>query len=331
MSKNESLHKVLKALLRKPLSQSNIATHLTTEVDTKTVSSTLQTLIDKELIVKDEKDPLYKLNTSIPFCSVIILKTTWMFKALLCPLGYTEEIATIDLKATDNIDGLIEEIKGALKEFKTLYLNGENCIKTVLVAVQANLEQGDDGLLLDSPCLNEKNIPLASLLTNSLGIKTLAYDYAYSHKLSIRNNPTFNGENALTLGCSKGGVAIGILTNGQIIDGQNGTPINCSHMPYKYGFEQSLGNHSDHDTDALMYAIQTLAPLFNLHRVIVYGSTFDDHIEAIYKVQHELKQHQDPFFHDFVVEYHSYEFDEKHEELMILSYEALIDTLNFND
>lgn len=102
-------------------------------------------------------------------------------------------------------------------------------------------------------------------------------------------------------------------------------------MPYKYGFEQSLGNHSDHDTDALMYAIQTLAPLFNLHRVIVYGSTFDDHIEAIYKVQHELKQHQDPFFHDFVVEYHSYEFDEKHEELMILSYEALIDTLNFND
>jgi hypothetical protein len=149
-----------------------------------------------------------------------------MFKALLCPLGYTEEIATIDLKATDNIDGLIEEIKGALKEFKTLYLNGENCIKTVLVAVQANLEQGDDGLLLDSPCLNEKNIPLASLLTNSLGIKTLAYDYAYSHKLSIRNNPTFNGENALTLGCSKGGVAIGILTNGQIIDGQNRTPVN---------------------------------------------------------------------------------------------------------
>jgi hypothetical protein len=60
-------------------------------------------------------------------------------------------------------------------------------------------------------------------------------------------------------------------------------------------------------------------------------STFDDQIEAIYQVQQDLKHHQDPYFHDLTVEYHSYEFDEKHEELILLSYEALIDNLNLDD
>ena len=97
------------------------------------------------------------------------------------------------------------------------------------------------------------------------------------------------------------------------------------------GVLRALIDKTEYSTDALMYIIQTIAPLFNLHKVIVYGSTFDDQIEAIYQVQQDLKHHQDPYFHDLTVEYHSYEFDEKHEELILLSYEALIDNLNLDD
>lgn len=336
MAQTNYLQEILKVLHRMPCSQSDLCEKF--NLSKSHVHNLVSNLITPGLIQRSEQSE-YKqdfgrpkqtlsITPALPYSSVLIIHTSWMSRAYLYAYGYTEEIAFIDLEKTNNVDDFIKTINTAIDEFKKLYLQNSNGIKSVVVATQATIEQGPSGMMYRNNNLKETNIPLASLLTSGLNIKTYVYNYAYGHMLSLLHAPYLDTDNAMALSCGEGSVALGLFINGKIVLGRNNSFPECSHLPFKYGFEKSLGTYNRYTHDALLYAIESIAPIYNLNHIIVAGSCFDDHLETIYKVGQELKYHKDPIFHNMSIEYRGLDIEKHQLELIYLSFDALVDELN---
>lgn len=144
------------------------------------------------------------------------------------------------------------------------------------------------------------------------------------HLLCLQNSQYLGADSALALLCGDGSVAMGFFINGKIAFGTNQTFPECSHLPYPYGFERSLGSYTKHTANALCYAIEVLAPIYKHKRVILTGSCFADHPEVIVKAQQTLRRSSNSVLNKIQLEYWPLEIEQYREELVCLRFTELI-------
>ncbi len=330
------LSMILKILHRRPCSQAELCQQLS--LSKSHIHSLVSNLITPGLVEKvsnseynqEQGRPRQNLaiTRNLHYCSVLVVHHSCEFRAYLFAYGRPEEIAVKDLAHVDSVELFIKEIADAIAEFSSLYLPDREAIKAVTVATQATIEQGDDGIMYRNNLLKDENVPLAKLMFKAMGIKTYVYNYAYGHMLTLLHAPSLNTDNAMVLSCGEGSVALGVFLDNTMILGRNNSFPECSHLPFKYGFEESLGFFGPHTQEALMFAICAIAPIYNIDHVIVAGSCFDEHLDIIYKVQQELKGKADPLLHNLVLEYRGLEIEQHLNELVYLSFDAIVDVLD---
>ncbi len=330
------LSEILKILHRKPCSQAELCQKLS--LSKSHIHSLVANLITPGLIEKVDQTEYNQeqgrprqnlaITHNLHYCSVLIVHHCWEFKAYLLAYGVVEEIASKDLLQVDSVELFIKEVGKVIDEFVKLYLPERDAIKAITIATQATIEQGCSGMMYRNNLLKDENVPLAKLMFESLGIKTYVYNYAYGHMLTLLHAPSLNTDNAMVLSCGEGSVALGVFLDNKMILGRNNSFPECSHLPFKYGFEQSLGLFGAHTQDALMFAICAIAPIYNIDHVIVAGSCFDEHLDIIYKVQQELRKQADPLLHNLIIEYRGLEIEQHLNELIYLSFDAVVDVLD---
>ena len=330
------LSEILKILHRKPCSQAELCQQLS--LSKSHIHSLVSNLITPGLVEKVEQTEYnqeqgrprqnLQITHNLHYCSVLIVHHSWEFKAYLLAYGVTEEIASKELKQVNTVELFIKEIREVIDEFAELYLPEREAIKAITVATQATIEQGSSGMMYRNNLLSDENVPLAKMMFDAIGIRTFIYNYAYGHMLTLLHAPSLNTENAMALSCGEGSVALGVFLDKKMLLGRNNSFPECSHLPFKYGFEKSLGIYGPHTQEALMFAICAIAPIYNINHVIVAGSCFDEHLDIIYKVQQELKRQSDPLLHNLVIEYRGLEIEQHLNELIYLSFDALVEVLN---
>ena len=57
------------------------------------------------------------ITRNIHYCTVLVIHTSWKFRAYLFAYGMVEEIASKDLAQTDSAKTFIEELKECISEF----------------------------------------------------------------------------------------------------------------------------------------------------------------------------------------------------------------------
>lgn len=269
-----------------------------------------------------------RITKKLHYCSILIIHTSWKFRAYLLGYGSTEEIAQKDLMQTDSADVFIQEVNDCVDEFSKIYLDSKKSILSIVIATQATIEQGEDGIMYRNNLLKDENIPFAKMLREKIGVRCFVYNYAYGHMLALLHAKDLNTDNAMVLSCGEGSVALGIFLNNQMLLGRNNSFPECSHLPFKYGFENSLGKFGEHTKEALLFAINAIAPIYNINHVILAGSCFDNHLNIIYEASLELKSQKDPLLQKLKLEYRGQEIEQHFLELVYLSFDALVDVLN---
>lgn len=336
MNDANPLCQILKILHRKSCSQAELCEQLGFSKSHmhKLVSNLITPGIiekaDSSEYIQEQGRPRQNLiiTKNLHYCSVLVIHTSWKYRAYLLAYGLTEEIAYKDLNQTDSASVFIEELNDCIDEFSKVYLAGKSSILSIVIATQATIEQGENGIMYRNNLLKDENITFAKMLKDKIGIRCFVYNYAYGHMLALLHAKELNTDNAMVLSCGEGSVALGIFLNNQLLLGRNNSFPECSHLPFKYGFENSLGTYGEHTKEALLFAINAIAPIYNINHVILAGSCFDDHLDIIYKVSLELKEQQDPLLQKLHLEYRGQEIEQHFLELVYLSFDSLVDVLN---
>lgn len=336
MNEVNPLCQILKILHRKPCSQVELCEQLGFSKSHmhKLVSNLVTPGIikrsDSQEYEQEQGRPRQKLTIThnLQYCSVLVIHTSWKFRAYLLAYGLTEEIAYKDLPQTDSASVFIKELTDCIDEFTKLYLSDKKSILSIVIATQATIEQGENGIMYRNNLLKDENITFAKKLREAIGIRCFVYNYAYGHMLSLLHAKDLNTDNAMVLSCGEGSVALGIFLNNQLLLGRNNSFPECSHLPFKYGFEKSLGEFGEHTKEALLFAINAIAPIYNINHVILAGSCFDNHLNIIYQASLELKEQKDPLLQKILLEYRGQEIEQHFLELVYLSFDSLVEVLN---
>lgn len=335
MAENNNLCRILKELHRNPCSQSELCEKL--QLSKSHIHGLISNLITPGLIEKQESQynqeqgrpkQLLKISSSMEYCSIVVIHSNWEFKAYLFVYGYTEEVGSIALKHVKTAKEFSENLNKAVNTLCTQYNIKKNKVLSILVATQGTIEQGCTGIMYRNNNLEDINIDFAMLITQVTNIKTYVYNFAYGHLLALQNSKHVNTDSAMALLCGEGSVALGIFLDKKILLGRNNSFPECSHLPYSHGFEKSLGKYGKYTEDALLFAIESIAPVYNLTNIIVAGSTFDEHLDTVYKVSQTLKSAPDPLLHNLVLEYHDEEIKHYFTEFIYKSFDNLVDVLN---
>lgn len=208
-------------------------------------------------------------------------------------------------------------------------------VKLLLFATKGTLEQGCNGKIYRNNVLliqPEHPINLAAMLTKACGITTYVCNYAFGHLLGIYNTLTSKQKqaSAIALMCGSGSVALGIILEGRLLFGPENTFLECSHFPYLYGFEQSLGNYGPHTADALYYAIRILSPIFGINHIIVAGPTFSNCPKTISEVQQRFATDTEPQLRRIKIDYQERSIQHHRNELTLFACEQCCTLLNLH-
>ncbi|MBQ9275789.1 MAG: ROK family transcriptional regulator [Succinivibrio sp.] len=266
-----------------------------------------------------------KISAGLPYVSALIIHTTWRFSLELYRYGSREPLIARELSSCDNVPEFVQEIAAGLSA-----LEQECALKAqvLLLATQATLEQGADGIMYRNNHLKDECVPLARLLKEATSLPSYVYNYAIGPMLSLYHAPGVDIDSALVLMCGEGSVALGVFIDGRLITGQHDSFPECSHLPYPRGFEKCLGSFTAKSADALSFAIRALAPIFNLRRVIVAGSTFKEHLEALGSVMRSFRDDPNPLLRNLSIEYREKEMAGLMDEFINLSFDRLVEVLD---
>ena len=144
------------------------------------------------------------ITRNIHYCTVLVIHTSWKFRAYLFAYGMVEEIASKDLAQTDSAKTFIEELKECISEFSKVYLSDKKSILSIVIATQATIEQGESGTMYRNNLLKDENITFAKMLREAIGIRCFVYNYAYGHMLSLLHAKDLNTDNSMVLSCGEG-------------------------------------------------------------------------------------------------------------------------------
>lgn len=219
------------------------------------------------------------------FYSLLVINTVFEQSLNLCEYGNSQIIKFQSFK-TDSATHLASICADFIAAHKDL----KDKLITIVIASQASLEQGENGIVFRDNVLQESNFNLSSMVFAKTSVRCFVYNYALGHLLCLKYSPFTHVDHALALMCGEGSVAMGLFINGEIILGPNHTFPKCSALPFKYGFEKSLGSMGKHTKDALT----VLAPIFKIYRVFISISTFNDKLKLIHEVQLELQAQASP-------------------------------------
>ncbi len=333
-SDDNRLTDVLKQLHRGPLSQTELAQRM--GLSKSHISFLVNNLLGQGLIIRlpdflPEKDSqavrrTHKLKL-LEDCydAILAIHHQREFSLNLITYANPRVLNKVVLDNPSELDAMLPLLRDGIKS-----LTRGRRAKTMLLcfATQATLEQGDTGLVYRDNVLNIASCPLAQILTRETGLKSYVYNYAYGHLLSLLHGPYIDIDNALALSCGEGSVALGLYLDGKIVLGSKNSFPECSHLPYPRGFEQSLGEYGPHTADALAFAVSCLAPIFNFSRVIVTGSCFKDHLDAVVAAQAALKASANPMLGKIRLEYRENEIAGFMNEFACLCFDHLAELLN---
>lgn len=335
---DRNLEAILKLLLRTPLSQTALGDKL--GLSRSHVSALTKSLMEQGFIVRD--DDLYLESEDEPGtrrrqrlkivkqsqCTAVVIHSAWEFSLSLYALGELRPIMTVNIAHERKAKQMCLKLKAALAQALEQAKIAPEQLKFLVFATQASLEQGLDGILFRDNVLEDDSCPLAKMLTACLGVPTYVCNYAYAHLLCLLHSGYLNIDSALALLCGEGSVAFGIFIDGKIVLGPHQTFTECSHLPYPGGIEAALGTYSDKTADALIYAIESLAPIFKIWRIILAGSCFDEHPGVIAAARKVLVTNSNPLMRHTKLEYWPHEIARFRDELALLSFEELIGLLD---
>ncbi|MDO5352777.1 MAG: helix-turn-helix domain-containing protein [Succinatimonas sp.] len=333
---NDNLITILKILGRENISQSSLVKRL--QLSKSRISFLCKNLSDLNLIERSEGSllddepiagrPVQLLRLKPQrFYSAIIINTTFEQSINICEYGKTSFLLTLKFKAQSASDLALEAQILIKKALDSLSIN-KNLLLAIVVATQASLEQGENGTIFRDNVLIDTNFNLSGIIKDKTGIRTFVYNYAYSHLLCLQHSHFTNTDHAIALMCGEGSVALGIFINGKILLGPNNTFTECSALPFTYGFEKSLGTYGPHTKEALLFAIEVLAPIFKIYRIFLSGSTFDNNLEVIREIQIELKNQTSPILSQIKLEYWDHETRHFMREFMFLSFDKISEIIN---
>jgi len=327
---------ILKTIHREPISQAQLCQKLA--ISKSQINKLVANLVTPGLISKHKNSEYaqeqgrprqyLQVSENLPYYSLLMIHTTWMSRIYIYRYGKQNELGYIDTKICFDANEFINEINYSIDN---LCLNTGIPRKEIIsfvISTQGTIEQGEDGIMHCNNVLHDENISLAGMVREKTGIRTFIYNFAYAHMLKLLHSSSLDTDYAMAILCGEGSVALGIFFNGQIMLGRNNTLPECSHLPFKYGFEKSLGRYGKHTEDALLFAISSVAPIYNINHVIVAGSCFDEHLDSIYRVTQKLKSSADPLLKQLTIEYRGKDIEDYMEELIFLSFDALVDVLN---
>lgn len=268
------------------------------------------------------------ISENLPYYSLLMIHTTWMSRIYVYRYGLKVESGFIDIKKCSKADDFIFEIDVGIDRLCSSSGIPRDEIFAFVISTQGTIEQGENGIMHCNNVLHDENIALAKKVREKTGIRTFIYNFGYAHMLKLLHSSSLDTDYAMAILCGEGSVALGIFFNGQIMLGRNNTLPECSHLPFKYGFEKSLGKFGKHTEEALLFAISSVAPIYNINHVIIAGSCFDEHLDSIYRVSQKLKKSADPLLKQLTLEYRGKDIEEYMEELIFLSFDALVDVLD---
>ena len=319
--------------MRQPLSQTALAQRL--NLSKSHVSFLVKNLLDQGYLEREDslsaeeegggtrrRQRLKVLSHGL--YTAVLIHTLWEFSLSLYPLGSSFPSVTLNLERSRYAEVMADRIAAGLEEALSTLSLDKSALGLLLLATQASLELGYAGTVFRDNVLSDVNFPLAEYLRERLHLPVYVCNYAYAHVLCMYHSPNVRVSDALYFSCGEGSVALGIFIDGKIVMGPRNTFPECSHLPFPYGLEASMGNYGPHTARALTFAVGALAPVFKLRRVLLSGSCFEEHPEVIVSAQRALKESDNSLIRQTVLEYWPREIDHFREELIYLSFEELI-------
>lgn len=192
--------------------------------------------------------------------TAVLIHTLWEFSLSLYPLGSSFPSVTLNLERSRYAEVMADRIAAGLEEALSTLSLDKSALGLLLLATQASLEQGYAGTVFRDNVLSDVNFPLAEYLRERLHLPVYVCNYAYAHVLCMYHSPNVRVSDALYFSCGERSVALGIFIDGKIVMGPRNTFPECSHLPFPYGFEASLGSYGPHTARALTFAVGALAP-----------------------------------------------------------------------
>ena len=343
---NTPLIRILQQLVRKPLAQAELCPLV--ELSRPRINFYVKNLLDLGLITYSDLDLShkkellserglnhqgYKFLTITPdYCYFLrILHGPNEFTMELLSWGNTKVLAAREGTPTSSLSQTLGQVKSALQEMTQECEIPLAQVKLILFATKGTVEQGFEGMMYRNNVISGSNIALAEELSWATSIPCYVCNYAFGHLLAMLHDPFTAIDNAILLSCGDGSVALGVYLNGQILFGPRNSFLECSHLPFAHGFEESLGHYGPHTEEALFFAITTLAPLFGMQRIIVAGPTFQDSdnaASAVRMVLQRLAKSDDVLLQRIIVDYRQKEITNARTELAYFASDLICVLLN---
>jgi len=333
---HNNIQKILRILHREPCSQAELCEKL--KLSKSHIHKLISNLIEPGLIEKTEDfqtentlgrpRQTLKISQNLQYCTVLVVHTDIEFKASIFVYGHEKALGSVDLPFVDYALDFANTLDAAIDTLTQNYFLNRSLILSIVIATHATVEQGEHGIMYRNNMLRDKNIGFADLVAEVTKIRTFVYNYAYGNLLSLKHNPHVDTSYALVIHNGHGSVALGLFLNNEITLGKNNSFPECSHLPFPYGFEQSLGEYTPHTEEALYFAISVLAPIYNMNEVIISGDCLLQHQDVIDNVGSMLKHCEDPRLHNIHIRYCGSEARHNFEELVYLSFDSLVEVLD---
>jgi len=333
---SDNLKKILKILHRSPCSQAELCQKL--NLSKSHIHKLVNNLLEPGLIDRIE-DGNYlqsqgrprqtlKISQNLQYCSVLVIHTRSQFSASIYVYGHQHALCTIELDHVESADDFARTLDIAIDTMTKSNFIRRDLILSIVIATHATVEQGEHGMMYRNNNLTDKNVPLADIVYKYTRIRTFIYNFALGNLLSILHNERINKNATLLINCGEKSVALGIFLDNKIQLGRNSSFPECSHFPFEYGFEESLGSFNEHTEDALFFAIRILAPIYNITNVIITGSCFLEHQDALVKTGERLKKESDPRLHNINLKFEKDDKEADLKELVFLSFDSLVEVLD---
>ncbi len=331
-----NIQKILRILHREPCSQAELCEKL--KLSKSHIHKLVNNLIEPGLIEKVEEiqtennlgrpRQTLKISQNLQYCTVLVVHTDIEFRASIFVYGHEKPLGSVDLPFVDYAQDFARTLDIAIDTLTQNYFLNRSLILSIVIATHATVEQGEHGIMYRNNMLMDKNIGFADLVEKVTKIRTFVYNYAYGNLLSLKHSPEVDTSCALVIHNGHGSVALGIFLNNEITLGKNNSFPECSHLPFSFGFEQSLGEYTEHTEEALYFAISVLAPIYNMSDVIISGDCLLQHQDTIANVAARLHRCEDPRLHNINLRYCGNEARNNFQELVYLSFDSLVEVLD---
>lgn len=282
----QSHYNILKELTKKELTQTEMSEIL--KLSKARISQCLNLLKGLDLVSHCETETTavrkikYKLKEKQIF-SIVVYMTVWEKSIAIYDCTDTSAALLSKAFAVKNSEQeLIDELQQCVYELAKQTNISLDQIQSILINTQGRIEQ-HTGFVDSCNVFDMKRVDLGAKVTERLAIPCKVINCAYAELSVLAQYERI--DNAVVIMAGLGCVGCGIVMHGDVLLGANGFYPECSHMPYVYGIEPSLGNVTEHSLDALIFILKNLIPLYNTKNLYLIGEVFAENPELIINIR----------------------------------------------